>query len=308
VIDSSVSCFVKFARSVALMMREIRTVFNHASAVNFIMPYSYMKTDNVQALRQLIDFCAARKTKCLLSTISVYSWGHRYTGNSQVHEDSDIDENIPAIRNDLGYVQSKWVMEKIADLAAAKGLPVMTFRLGYATCHSRTGVCADYQWWGRFIQTCLEYNAVPDLQMLREGLTTVDYMVKAIAYISRNPKAVGRKFNLCQTGSENLELKAFCKRVGHYYGRDLPTIPYHDWVALWGSNVNAKLYPLLGLFKDDMHDGMSILELYQNTYLWDNSNVRQFLLGSGIKEPTFSDDVLARYLERLEKSPGGPGD
>jgi len=84
-------------------------------------------------------------------------------------------------------------MEKIADLAASKGLPLMTFRLGYATCHSQTGVSASYQWWGRFIKTCLSYNAVPDLQNMREGLTTVDYMVKAVAFISRKPPALGKK-------------------------------------------------------------------------------------------------------------------
>ena len=55
----------------------------------------------------------------------------------------------------MGYVRSKWVMEKIADLAAERGLPLMTFRLGYATCHSRTGAHADYQWWSRLARTCL---------------------------------------------------------------------------------------------------------------------------------------------------------
>ncbi|MGA4815356.1 SDR family oxidoreductase [Pseudomonas aeruginosa] len=48
----------------------------------------------------------------------------------------------------MGYVRSKWVMEKIADLAAERGLPLMTFRLGYATAATAgTGAYADYQWW-----------------------------------------------------------------------------------------------------------------------------------------------------------------
>lgn len=60
----------------------------------------------------------------LISTISVYSWGHRYTHKARVYENDSIDENLESIRHDLGYVQSKWVMKKLADLAASAGLPV----------------------------------------------------------------------------------------------------------------------------------------------------------------------------------------
>ena len=102
-----------------------------------------------------------------------------------MRENDDIDQNLQAVSRDIGYVRSKWVMEKIADLAAAQGLPLMTFRLGYATCHSRTGVNADYQWWGRLVKTCISSGTVPDLRDLREGLTTVDYMTQAIAHVSQ---------------------------------------------------------------------------------------------------------------------------
>ncbi|OLF53730.1 amino acid adenylation domain-containing protein [Pseudomonas chlororaphis] len=289
-------------QSYGLLCEIVDLVYHSASAVNFIMPYSYMKRTNVEGARQIIRFCAAKKTKplMLMSTISVYSWGHRFTGKRRVHEADDIDENLAAVRGDLGYVQSKWVVEKIADLAASQGLPLMTFRLAYATCHSRTGVCAHYQWWGRFIQTCLAYNAVPDLEDMREGLTTVDFMVEAIAVISRKPQALGKKFNLCQADRTNLGLKAFCERVGRHYGRDLPVIPYKDWVALWDTNPEALLYPLLGLFKDDMHEGLSILELYQHNYTWDRSHVEAFLEGSGVRESAFEGEVLAAYLEHLQ--------
>ena len=244
----------------------------------------------------------------LMSTISIYSWGHRFTHKSHVYEQDDIDENLPAIRDDLGYVQSKWVMEKLADLAASRGLPLMTFRLGYATCHSVTGECAHYQWWGRFIRTCLAYGAVPDLERMREGLTTVDFMVEAVAHISRDPQALGLKFNLCQPESTNLDLKAFCERVGEHYGRTLSVVPYKNWLALWEHNPEALLYPLLGMFKDPMHADQSILELYQENYSWDRSNTVRFLEGSGIREAQFSGEVLARYLDKLDPNSSRQGD
>jgi len=285
------------------LAKKIDKVYHSASAVNFIMPYSYMKRDNVTGLKKIIEFCVLEKTKplFLMSTISIYSWGHRYTRKIRAYETDDIDENLPAIRNDLGYVQSKWVMEKISDLAAEKGLPLVTFRLGYATCHSQTGVCANYQWWGRFIQTCMAYDAIPELLAMREGLTTVDFMAKAIAHISRTPEAIGKKFNLCQSEQTNLDLLEFCSRVEIYYDRKIPKVSFNEWVALWENDSDSLLYPLLGMFKDKMHQEETILELYQNNYLWDSSNTRKFLAGSGIYESEFNLDVLDRYLSRLKR-------
>lgn len=59
------------------LSQDIDLVYHSASAVNFIQPYSYMKRDNVQGLREIIRFAAHTRTKplMLLSTISVYSWG-----------------------------------------------------------------------------------------------------------------------------------------------------------------------------------------------------------------------------------------
>lgn len=275
-------------------------IYHSASAVNFIQPYSYMRKDNVQGLREIIQFAATGKLKplALLSTISVYSWGHLHTHKRVMREDDDIDQNLPAVITDIGYVRSKWVMEKIADLAASHGLPLMTFRLGYATFHGKTGVCASYQWWSRLVKTCMANGVVPDLHDLREGLTTVDYMVRAIAHISRNPEALGKKFNLIHADHNNLTLQAFFKKLESNFGLSFKAIPYADWRAQWEHDTHAPLYPLLSLFKDVMCDGQSTVELYQNTYQWDCSNVTEFLRGSGITEPTFDRQALQHYLER----------
>ena len=276
-------------------------VFHSASAVNFIQPYSYMKRDNVEGLGQVLRFCASGRCKplMLLSSISVYSWGHLHTGKRLMREDDDIDQNLPAVVTDMGHVRSKWVMEKIADLAAERGLPLMTFRLGYATCHSRTGAHADYQWWSRLARTCLEYRAVPLLRELREGLTTVDYMVEAISVIARQPSALGKKFNLVPSIPRCLTLDEFFDRLGRRAGRPLRQMPFDDWVSLWEDNRDAPLYPLLSMFRDNMYAGRSTVELYQDTYLWDCTNVEEHLRGSAVREPEFDDRLLDLYLAGL---------
>lgn len=233
----------------------------------------------------------------LLSTISVYSWGHLHTGKRVMRENDDIDQNLQAVSRDIGYVRSKWVMEKIADLAAAQGLPLMTFRPGYATCHSRTGVNADYQWWGRLVKTCISSGTVPDLRDLREGLTTVDYMTQAIAHVSRNPQALRHKFNLIHQWRHNLTLREFFSLLEREFGYRFHPLPFAQWRAQWENDSDAPLYPLLSLFKDPMVDELSTVELYQDTYRWDCSNLQRFLQGSGIDEPHFTRQLLLNYLQ-----------
>jgi amino acid adenylation domain-containing protein/thioester reductase-like protein len=280
------------------LCRDTDVIYHSASAVNFIQPYSYMKRDNVDALKEVIAFAARDKLKALmlLSTISVYSWGHLHTGKTVMTEGDDIDQNLPAVMTDIGYVRSKWVMEKIADLASSMGLPLATFRLGYATFNSDTGLGASYQWWGRLVETCIRLRAVPDLRELREGLTTVDYMVRAIAHISRNPACLGTKFNLIHSDRNNLTLTQFFSLLERHFGFKFDFVPFSEWLAMWKHDSEAPLFPLLSLFVDNMYDGRSTVELYQDTYRWDCSNVSKFLAGSGINEPVFTREELEKYL------------
>ncbi|KDM92405.1 amino acid adenylation domain-containing protein [Photobacterium galatheae] len=286
------------------LCQQVDLVYHSASAVNFIQPYSYMKHDNVQGLKEVIRFASRVRTKplILLSTVSVYSWGHLFTGKTVMDEADDIDQNLPAVARDIGYVRSKWVMEKVADLAAAQGLPLMTFRLGYATTHSQTGVAADYQWWGRLVKTCLQLGCVPDLSDFHEGLTTVDYMAAVIAHISRHPEALSLKFNLVHEAANNLKLPEFFRRLGDVCGTDFQVLPYRDWLALWESEPETPLYPLLSMFKDRVYQGQSTVELYQKTYQWDCRNVKRFLQGSHIQEPVFNPALFRRYLAQSIQS------
>ncbi|WET48167.1 amino acid adenylation domain-containing protein [Chryseobacterium indologenes] len=276
-------------------------IYHSGSSVNFIEPYSYMKAPNVEGLREIIKLAGAERTKCLalLSTISVYSWGHIFTGKTVMLESDDIAQNLMSVSKDIGYVRSKWVMEAVADLAAKEGLPLITYRLGYAMCHSETGASAPYQWWSGLVKNCVEFQSYPALTELREGLITVDYMTKAMAHITKNKDAIGKKFNLIASPETNLTLEDFFGLMKKYYPFTLKSLPYKEWRKQWEDDSKNRLYPLTSLFRDNMHEGLSTVELYQNTYVWDCSNVIKFLVDSDIKEPVFDKNMLDAYLKYL---------
>lgn len=284
-----------------MLAGKLDIIYHSGSSVNFIEPYSYMKAPNVEGLREIIRLAGGEKTKCLalLSTISVYSWGHLFTGKTVMMESDDIEQNIMSVSKDIGYVRSKYVMEAIADLATKEGLPLITYRLGYAMCHSESGASAPYQWWSGLVKNCIEFKSYPALTELREGLITVDYMTKAMAHITKNKDAVGKKFNLIASPQTNLTLEDFFGLLKKYYPHQLEPLSYKDWRKQWENDSKNRLYPLTSLFKDNMHEGLSTVELYQNTYVWDCSNVTEFLKNSDIKEPEFNKPLLDSYLKYL---------
>lgn len=286
------------------LAKRVEVIYHSGSSVNFIEPYSYMKAPNVDGLREIIRFAARQKTKCLvlLSTISIYSWGHVFTNKTVMKEDDDIAQNLLAVSKDIGYVRSKWVMEGVADLAASRGLPLITHRLGYAMCHSQTGASAPYQWWSGLVRNCLEFQSYPLLRELREGLITVDYMTKSIVHISKDKEAIGQKFNLIASPETNLTLEDFFALLKQYYPFKLEGLPYKTWRKQWEDDPKNRLFPLTSLFKDNMHEGLSTVELYQDTYVWDCENVQAFLKNSEIKEPVFDKELLDNYFRYLDIS------
>ncbi|WP_258029484.1 hypothetical protein, partial [Burkholderia pseudomallei] len=70
----------------------------------------------------VIRFAAAARVRglSLLWAISFYGWGRRVAGKTVMRGDDDLDRSLAAVCADIGYVKSKWVMEKLADAARAR--------------------------------------------------------------------------------------------------------------------------------------------------------------------------------------------
>jgi len=287
------------------LTKTVDVVYHAGSSVNFIQPYSYMKAANVDALHTLIKFVTTVKLKqlSLLSTVGVFSWEHYFTKPSLIKEDTDIKTAFKYLSRDMGYIQSKWVMEQVAQEAVKQGVPIVIFRLGYVFCHSLTGATARYQWWGSLIKTCVELKCYPILVDQKEELTMVDFVSKAIVYISRKQDAVGKIFHLSPEPKDNITVMEFFELLHKEFGFDLRPVPYDEWMRLWENDEKSPLYPLLNLFKFKAYDGKAIIEIHQNTPDFDISNTKKMLKGSNIENTTVnrkSVEAFCRYLGILE--------
>lgn len=278
---------------------QIEVIYHSGSSVSYVQPYPLIKKSNIDGLHNVIDLAVTTKIKflVLLSSMGVFSWGRPFTKKTWMYEDDSIDQNMAAVSRDLGYIKSKWVMESITEKARIKGLPVINFRLGFAVCHSKSGATVMNQWWGALIRSCVELKSFPLVMGLKDELTTVDYMCKAIMHISKKKEAVGLNFHLSPLAENDVSLTDFCAKMNEYFNTNLEGMEYHQWLNQWKYDNNLPIYPLLSLFTEDVHEGKSLVEAYENTYYYDRSNTKQFLEDADLTPPVFDKKLMAPYLE-----------
>ncbi|SHL37249.1 non-ribosomal peptide synthetase [Flavobacterium chilense] len=297
--DLSLPNFGMNAVDYQFLTEQIQVIYHSGSSVSYVQPYELIKKSNIDGLHNVIDLAVTNKIKylILLSSMGVFSWGRPFTKKTWMYEDDGIDQNMEAVSRDLGYIKSKWVMESIAEKARAKGLPIINFRLGFAVCHSTSGATVMNQWWGALIRSCVQLKSFPLVMGLKDELTTVDYMCKAITHISKNKDAVGLNFHLSPLAENDVSLTDFCSKMNEYYNTDLQGMEYHQWLNQWKHDKNLPIYPLLSLFTQDVHEGKSLVEAYENTYYYDRSNTRQFLADADLTPPVFDKKLMTPYLE-----------
>jgi len=283
------------------LLQIIDVIYHSGSSVSYVQPYAMIKKPNIDGLHHILHLAVNRKVKylVLLSSMGVFSWGRPFTGKTWMYEDDPIEQNLPAVSRDLGYIKSKWVMENTASKAKAKGLPIINFRLGFAVCHSTSGATVKNQWWGALMRTCAALKSFPLVMGLKDELTTVDYMCKAIAHIAKKTEAVGQNFHLSPLPENDVSLTDFCAKMNEYFGLELEGMEYHQWLDQWRYNAELPIYPLLSLFTDDVHEGKCLVEAYENTYYYDRTNTQRLLADANLKPPAFDREVMLPYLQFL---------
>jgi amino acid adenylation domain-containing protein/thioester reductase-like protein len=297
--DLSLPRFGMDTENYNFITENIEVIYHSGSSVSYVQPYPLIKKSNIDGFHNVIDLAVTKKIKylVLLSSMGVFSWGRPFTKKTWMYEDDAIDQNMDAVSRDLGYIKSKWVMESIAEKAKIKGLPIINFRLGFAVCHSTSGATVMNQWWGALIRSCVELKSFPLVMGLKDELTTVDYMCKAITHISQKKEAVGLNFHLFPLAENDVSLTDFCSKMNEYYSTNLEGMEYHQWLNQWKHDTNLPIYPLLSLFTEDVHEGKSLVEAYENTYYYDRSNTRQFLADTNLTPPVFDKKLMTPYLE-----------
>jgi thioester reductase-like protein len=274
------------------MAKQIDVIYHCGASVKWTYPYKALKAANVLGTKEIIRLACQDKVKPLhfISTVGVFSSS---THSSNIVTEQEDLENSGTLYS--GYAQSKWVAEKLVTIAGSRGLPISIHRPN-TEGHSQTGVFNKDDHLCKILKGCIQMGSAPiDLNMVVAG-APIDYVSKAIIYLSRQNESLGKVFHL--VNPRPLQWSEWIDSISAI-GYSLKQLPFDKWKEELMSQIkiyqNNELYALSPIFSDD------ILE-HSKLPIFNCQNTLDGLVGTSIICPEIDSKLLNTYFSYFIRS------
>ncbi len=284
-----------------ILAANIDTIYHSAALLNYVYPYSALKTANVLGTQEVLRLACLVKVKPLhyVSSVAVFE-SPAYAGKT-VKEQDEFNhwEGIY-----LGYSQTKWVAEKLVKIAGERGLPITIYRPPLISGDSKTGICNTHDFINLMTKGCLQMGSFPDVDYMLD-MSPVDYVSKAVVYLSRQKASIGKAFHLQHP--QPISLKNLVEWI-RSFGYPVEMISYDQWQAELINNVSSvdnPLYTLRPFLLERWSDEqLTIPDLYLQARRPHIScqDTLHALAGSSIVCPTIDSQLLMTYTAYLIQS------
>ncbi|MBD2136387.1 thioester reductase domain-containing protein [Anabaena sp. FACHB-1237] len=285
----------------ANLAANIDTIYHSAALLNYVYPYSALKPANVLGTQEILRLACTTKTKLFhyVSSIAVFE-SPFYAG--KVVKEQDAFNHWEGIF--LGYSQTKWVAEKLVKIAGYRGLPITIYRPPLIAGDSQTGVCNPDDFLNLMIKGCFQMGYFPDVNYMLD-MSPVDYVSKAIVYLSTQEKSLGKAFNLQHPQPASLKYLVEWIRSFAFH---IKMIPYQEWQKHLVNNVTSPENPfytlrpfLLERWSDEQ---LTVPDLYlqDKRPIISCAETLEALTGSGVVCPKIDSQLLTTYASYLIQS------
>ncbi|NRB05989.1 MAG: thioester reductase domain-containing protein [Richelia sp.] len=277
-----------------MLAANVDSIYHSGAMLNYVYPYPALKAPNVLGTQEVLRMASLFKLKPVhyISSVAVFE-SSAYAGKL-VKEDDDFQHWEGIF---LGYSQTKWVGEKLVKLASDRGIPVTIHRPPLIAGDSRTGVCNTDDFINLVIKGCIQMGCFPDVDYMLDA-SPVDYVSKAIVYLSQQEDSIGKAFHLQHPQPEPLShLVDWIGSVGF----PVEKIPYEEWQARLINNLSSAdnpLYTLRPFLLERWSDEqITIPDLYLQSRRPKISceETLNALAGSGIVCPPLDSQLLMTY-------------
>lgn len=286
-----------------MLAKKIDIIYHNAAFINLVYPYSVVRAANVLGTQEILRLASIIKLKPVhfMSTMDVLSSVVCSQTDKILEVDNLNNVGVPQI----GYVQSKWVAEKLVIAARQRGIPVSIYRLGRMSGHSQTGACNTNDFIHRVLKGCIQIGSVPDTDTIVD-MTPVDYVSRAILHLSKQKESLGKTFHVLNTHPIHWrELISWLRSFGYL----LRQIPAQKWqselMEEWQAELqnvsefraeNA-LHSLALLFSETVSEHTSNSVMLQ----FDCQNTLNGLTNTSIICPPVDAQLLRTYFSYLIK-------
>jgi thioester reductase-like protein len=223
----------------AQLADEIDVIYHCGSKITYIAPYEFLKAPNVLGTHEALRLAALGRTKPLhyVSSIGILV---DYKVAQGFGEADDLDATkVPPI----GYFQSKYIAERLCRIARDRGMPVTIARIGMIVGDSRTGVSNADDFIARLLIGSIQAGYAPDVHT-NTYVTPVDWVSKAMIYLSRQQASIGKTFHLLNPQPVHWsDLFDMAIDVGY----PVTKLPFAEWVTAVEQSADPETNPLVPL-------------------------------------------------------------
>lgn len=294
-----------------MLAGKIDCIYHSGAWVNWIYPYDRLKPANVLGTQEVLRLACQVKVKPMhfVSSISVFPL-FSGTEATVIYEQDSLDHGGVLYG---GYMQSKWVAEKLVMIARSRGLPVVIYRPGLITGHSQTGVWNTEDVTCKLIKSFVELSYAPDLDVATD-MTPVDYVSRAIVHLSMSRGSLGEVLHLANP--QPVYAKDLVTWI-RSFGYPVEPVSYERWRAQLverakrsRDNASHSLAPLFsitlsddaqgaGVHQANTSDGLGIIFLSQYAKMsvqFDCQNALAGLSNTSIVCPPVDGKLFHTYL------------
>jgi amino acid adenylation domain-containing protein/thioester reductase-like protein len=277
----------------------VDSIYHCATSMNHLETYAMAKPANVGGAIEILRLATRHRPKLVnyMSTASVFSATTEDCVRS-VNERSSIDQELhPASR---GYAASKWVGEKIFQIARERGIPCNIFRLGLIWADTKLGRYDELQRDHRIFKSCILSGFGIKHYVHDMPPTPVDYAAKAILHLAgKHPNGHG----IFHISSSSSAVKGVFERCNELLHLSLKIVPLYDWIReikhLNDRGISMPVVPLVE-YAFSMDEGTFHAHRAQSSRVdFDAKLTHAELEQAGIIAPALDDHLLQLFVRRM---------
>ena len=283
------------ARTWQALARSVDVIVHAAANVNFMPPLDRLWPVNVGGVLNLLRLAGdtRRKPLHLASSYSVFNEAS-YAGVPGVAEEPLVGDGA-GFR--VGYPMSKWIAERVTDLARERGWTIATHRLGLLWGDARTGRSKADDVLTMMVRACLTLGRAQDVDFLMH-VTPVDFAAAAVAEVAMAPAdAEGYYHEITETP---IAWRDFVRAV-QAQGRTLDLVP----ASAWHDGLRAalashrELTPLAVMGAQDPARSFSDANIFSMHF--DASRLRAALVHTDVACPPLDRQLIATYVNAIAR-------
>jgi amino acid adenylation domain-containing protein/thioester reductase-like protein len=277
-------------------------IYHNGGDVDYVSPYYRLKAVNVLGTQEVLRLASRVKVKHVHFTSTIGIVPPTSSSDYAITQEPEVIEYGENLKG--GYLQSKWVAEKLIAAASSRGIPISIYRPAYITGSSLTGIWNTNDFICRMIKGCIQLGSAPDTEGLVD-MTPVDYVAKAIIHLSTQKGWSGQAYHI--TNPRPIRFRDLVEGA-RSYGYRIRSASYAEWRT---ELINAArhlpdhaLYPLLPFFPPMPADGEPLAShetfpKQESGGRGDVENTLKGLAGTSITCPAIDEELLSTYFAYL---------